>query len=48
MTHDGVAVPSATRLQKYEAAFDGFLKRSENAIRAERVREKGEKASLDF
>lgn len=39
---------SATRLQKYEAAFDGFLKRSENAIRAERVREKGEKASLDF
>jgi DNA primase small subunit len=40
---------SATRLHKYEAAFDAFLKRSENAIRAERVREKGEKgASLDF
>ena len=37
---------SATQLQKYEAAFDAFLKRSENSIRAERVRT--QKGSLDF
>ena len=36
----------ATDLRKYEAAFDEFLKRSENSIRAERVRSKG--GSLDF
>jgi DNA primase small subunit len=37
---------SSTALHKYEAAFDAFLKRSENAIRAERVRDK--QPSLDF
>ena len=37
---------SATSLHKYEAAFEDFLKRSENTLRAERVR--ANKGSLDF
>ena len=37
---------SATQLQKYEAAFDAFLKRSENSVHAEKVRTKQE--GLEF
>jgi hypothetical protein len=45
--HAHSPTPTGTAsLHRYEAAFDQFLKRSENAIRAERVRAK--KPSLDF
>ena len=39
---------SYTRLQKYEAEFDRFLKAGEASIRAERARMKQASASLDF
>ena len=39
---------SATALHVYEANFDAFLKRSENAIRAERVRASHDAESMDF
>jgi len=39
---------SSTRLGKYEAAFEDFLRRSENTVRGERLRAGKETASLDF
>ena len=44
---DGKAI-SHTGLSKYEAAFDAFLAKIENAIRGERARAKsGDKTSTD-
>ena len=39
---------SSTRLGKYEAAFEEFLRSSENTVRGERLRAGKETASLDF
>ena len=39
---------SSTSLERYEAGFEAFLKKCENAVRGERLQEKSKQPSLDF